>query len=84
MLAVPLPDVAHTDTTVRLRQVADLAQRMRVALGTACGTLYKGDEGLDNTLTQRGQYNVLFVLPWSMDRKFDVIRALNCVYNAIA
>lgn len=47
---LPLPDVVHEDAVTRLQQVADLAQKMRVTLGTACGTLYHGEKDLDNTL----------------------------------
>jgi hypothetical protein len=47
---VPLPDIAHADPVRRLQHVADLTQRMRTALGTACGTLYHGEKDLVVTL----------------------------------
>lgn len=37
---LPLADVQHEDPEARLRQVANVAERMRVALGKAVGTLW--------------------------------------------
>lgn len=49
-LGVPLPEVQIEDAEVRLREVTELSQKMRVALGAAVGTLWYQDPVLRHEL----------------------------------
>ena len=47
---MPLPNIQCEDTGARLQQVAKVTEQMRVALGKAVGTLWRGDGDLRSDL----------------------------------